>query len=286
MSLPFWDDFSFTSIASTDTLLPSPLDSLWEQHALVWVNNGMGINPPSINVATFDGLNAKGATYTDQILYNGFRDTLTSRHIRLNTVPTAQRSSVFLSFAYQWQGNGEAPDRNDYMVVQFLNADTVWEQAMTIPFRQTLNRSEFRDTIVQVAGDRFFHEGFQFRFLNYGRQSGPYDTWNIDYVYLNKGRTATNLFFPDRAISTPAGSFFEKYRTVPIHHFALVQNTVAAPFQVYNAQGNQVSVNYQANATIVNFMDGVADTHPQNLGDSIPLGYAGDPPKGISVLAS
>jgi hypothetical protein len=71
---------------------------------------------------------------------------------------------------------------------------------------------------------------------------------------------------------------------VPIHHFAQVQNTVPAPFQVYNAQGNQVSVNYQANATIVNFLDGVAYTHPQNLGDSIPLGYAGDPPKGTSVL--
>jgi len=287
LPLPFWDDFSFTSIVSNDTLLPSPLGALWEKHEQVWVNNGMGINPPSVNVATFDGLNQKGATYTDQILYNGFRDTLTSRPIRLNHVPAAERTSVYLSFAYQWQGNGEAPDNNDYMVVDFLRADSTWAEAMRIPFRSTLNRTEFRDTIVQVADASFFHKAFKFRFRNYGRQSGPYDTWNIDYVYLNKGRNAVDLFFPDRAITTQAGSFFEKYRTVPINHFAQVQNTVSAPFQVYNAQSNPVSVNYRANATIVNYVDSVPESHPQNLGDSIPLGYTGDnPPKGISVLGS
>lgn len=285
LSLPFWDDFSFTPTDDPDdpddTLSGYPVDALWQDSWHVWINSGMGINPPSRNVATFDGLDSLGLPYSDQILYNGFRDVLTSNPIKLTTLTTAERSAVYLSFAYQWQGNGEPPDPNDYMRVEFKTEQNTWETVMNIPFRASLDRTVFYDTIVQVNGDRFFHKSFQFRFRNYGRLSGPYDTWNIDYVYLNKGRTSTDLVFPDRAITTQAGSLFEKYRAVPLLHFLTEQKMVPAPFQVYNAQGNPVSVNYLANATLVNYNDGTATAHAMELGDSIPLEIAGGLPSGV-----
>src|SRR6187402_2652202 len=45
--LPFWDDFSFSE--------GHPEDSLWIVNNTVFVNDGQAINPPSFNVATFDG---------------------------------------------------------------------------------------------------------------------------------------------------------------------------------------------------------------------------------------
>src|SRR5688572_33301272 len=55
-SLPFWDDFSFTPVNDTLVALSNyPVDSLWVNNSTVWINNGMAINPPSLNVATFDG---------------------------------------------------------------------------------------------------------------------------------------------------------------------------------------------------------------------------------------
>src|SRR5687768_4898682 len=114
-SLPFWDDFSttFTAIkndtifeTSGDTLLPNyPADTLWVESSNVSINNGLAIHPPSINVATFDGLKFDTATnkylpYSSQPNFNGFRDVLTSQPIKLNEVDAADRNSVFLSFFY------------------------------------------------------------------------------------------------------------------------------------------------------------------------------------------
>src|SRR5688500_17023164 len=53
-SLPFWDDFSWTQINKEgDTLANYPVDSLWAHNYSVLINNGLGLNPPSITVATF-----------------------------------------------------------------------------------------------------------------------------------------------------------------------------------------------------------------------------------------
>jgi hypothetical protein len=188
-SLPFWDDFSTTITSITrdtliengDTLLTNyPLDTLWVESRNVSINNGLAIHPPSVNVATFDGLNGDYLPYSSQPNFNGFRDVLTSQPIKLNEVDVADRGTVFLSFFYQWSGNGEPPDANDYMRVEFKNDQDVWEPVMDIRTLLTSTADKFYDTLVKVDGDRFFHEDFQFRFRNYGRQSGPYDTWNLD----------------------------------------------------------------------------------------------------------
>jgi hypothetical protein len=217
-SLPFWDDFSFTPVNHTSLALSNyPVDSLWVNNYTVWINNGMGINARSLNVATFDGLDSAFLPYSDQVLVNGLRDSLVSQGIILDEseVTIAERNSVFLSFAYQWQGNGEAPDALDYLSVEFKNNSGDWETVLTIYPKSSFNRDLFYDTLLKVDGDRFFHDVFQFRFRNYGRQSGPYDTWNVDYVYLNKNRTPDDTDFPDQAISTPLTTLFGKYQSIP-----------------------------------------------------------------------
>jgi hypothetical protein len=198
-SLPFWDDFSWTAVDNKgDTVRNYPVDSLWVNNFRVWINDGLGLNPPSVNVASLNGLDsADNSPYSDQTIATGFRDTLVSQPIKLNEVASGERNSVYLSFFYQWSGNGEPPDANDYLRVDFKNDQGTWESVMTIRTIASFQKNEFYDTLLKVDGDRFFHEGFQFRFMNYGRLSGPYDTWNLDYIYLNKNRTANDRFLPD-----------------------------------------------------------------------------------------
>ena len=74
--------------------------------------------------------------------------------------------------------------------------------------------------------------------MNFGRLSGPYDTWNVDYVYLNKNRTDTDRYLPDRTIISTLTNLFSGYRAVPYHHF-LVDYPVSNPsFDVFNAQND------------------------------------------------
>lgn len=229
----------------------------------------MGINPPSINVATFDGLDSAFLSYSDQVLTNGLRDSLVSQGIKLGEpdVTVAERNSVYLSFFYQWQGNGEAPDPTDYLRVEFKNDLGEWETVMTIFPKSSFNRTEFYDTLIKVDGDRFFHDTFQFRFKNYGRLSGPYDTWNIDYVYLNKNRNVNDSDFPDQAIASTLTSLFNKYQSIPYHHF-LDSNSLTSPkFDVFNGLDEFTDLTYLTEGTFLNYVgDQVHETFNSNLG--------------------
>src|SRR5690606_38799936 len=116
LTLPFFDDFS----KPTSGLYPDTMR--WKDRYSVWVNDGMAIRPPTINVATFDGLDSAGRPYSaNDILLTGYADELTSQPIDLSVaaLSVAERPSVYLSFFYQWQGNIEAPDEKDFLELDF-----------------------------------------------------------------------------------------------------------------------------------------------------------------------
>ncbi|MEQ8425825.1 MAG: hypothetical protein RIA63_14000, partial [Cyclobacteriaceae bacterium] len=213
MALPFWDDFSFPNVNGY------PHDTLWQYKQSVSVNPGTGINPPSLGVATFDGIDSLGNPYSGTDLDKGTADRLRSRPISLDLVPILERNSVYLSFYYQFRGNGEPPDPGDQLRVLFKNSSGNWIQVRTIENDGTLDATVFTQTLIPVTGDEFYHDNFQFVILSYGRLSGPYDTWNIDYVYLNKGRNASDTSYPDRTINLPLTSMLNGYYSMPYDHF-------------------------------------------------------------------
>lgn len=260
-SLPFWDDFSWTPVDNGDSLANRPVDSLWVNSRTVWINNGLGIHPPSINIATFNGLDEDNLPYSSEIISKGFCDTLMSQPIMLDEVAGPDRNSVYLSFFYQWNGHGEPPDPNDYLRVQFKNDQGVWENVVTILPLESFTNDVFYDTLVKVEGERFFHETFQFRFMNYGRLSGPFDTWNLDYVYLNKGRSATDRYLPDRSIISPLSGLFNSYTAVPYDHFLAASSdplAVHPTFDVFNVQNDTSTLSYLTSATFTSYKDSVA----------------------------
>ncbi|MBX2894470.1 MAG: T9SS type A sorting domain-containing protein [Cyclobacteriaceae bacterium] len=216
LSLPFWDDF-----ATIKTGVANP--NLWQYANSVWINSGLGINPPSLNVATFDGLDSLGRPYSvNDILAKGFADKMVSAPLRLDEVASTNRTNVAITFFYQFKGRGEAPDAGDILSLHFKNNAGIWTQVWAIENDGTLAADEFVRVTIPIAGDAYFHDAFQFRFQNFARLSGPYDTWHVDYVYVNNGKAQiAPVFplFPDRTISQPLTSLFQNYRAVPIKHF-------------------------------------------------------------------
>ncbi len=269
--LPFFDDFSkpFKGIYA-DT-------SRWENSFSIWVNDGMGIHPPTINVATFDGLDSAGIAYNpNEVLLTGYADRLTSKPIDLSTgkISIAERPTVYLSFFYQWQGNAEAPDEKDFLQLEFKDAtENGWKTAMMIFPKGNPNPAVFYDTIIRINGDQFFHDKFQFRFRSFGRLSGPFDTWHVDYVYVNKNRNINDLSFPDRALSTQLGPLFGKYRSIPRKHFFSNQQLTPPTFEIQNLKNVAASINFRTEGFFsnTNFKTGKTTTYQTIISKATPI---------------
>lgn len=244
--LPFWDDF-----ASSDTLLR---DTLWLYGNSVNLNNGTGIRPPSKNIVSFDGTDSLGKPYNiNDVLAKGFADQLVSQPIRMDLVAPIDRGTVYISFFYQLQGRGEPPDPGDQLILAIKADDGTWENVFVVETGPSLATDVFQQVILPITDDRFFHSGFQFRFYNYARLSGPYDTWNVDYIYLNKGRSDTDLYFPDRTISSSFTSLFPIYFAMPLKHFLedIPANLTAPSVELYNLK----AVNFPSGAPHVQPID-------------------------------
>jgi hypothetical protein len=272
--LPFWDDFSFTQEKDF------PNDTLWEYGEKVWVNQGRGINPPSIFTATFDGIDSTGKPYDlNDVLAKGFADKLVSRPIALDILHASQKDSVFISFFYQVTGKGEAPDLDDNFSLWFKDENGTWEKVYEIKNSIALDPTVFYYAIVKLD-EKFHHGKFQFKFQNFARLSGPYDTWNLDYVYLNDQRWAGNSFFPDRTQVQPITSIFERYRAIPMKHYRDTADFITIPptayfTNLYDGQPNQPS-DYSTYATVISKKAGVETRSDFNIElntsmDDVPL---------------
>lgn len=174
LSLPFLDDFSYNSYF--------PDNLLWEDSS-VFINRSYPVNPITIGVATFDGLDANGMAYDILASTQGKRaDSLTSKAIDLSAV-----DSAYLLFYYQAEGLGDNPQTEDSLVLEFLSGiDTlglpIWQHIWSIAGQST---QEFQRMEFNIKGANYLHAGFRFRFRNYATLSGNYDHWHIDYVKLD-----------------------------------------------------------------------------------------------------
>ncbi|MEZ0483568.1 T9SS type A sorting domain-containing protein [Fibrella aquatica] len=208
LTLPFFDDFS------TARQTPSP--TRWVAGSGVYINNTLTINQPSVNIATFDGLRASGMPYnlTDENAEGG-TDTLTSLPINLGGLTVG--NGVYLSFYWQRRGLGELPDATDSLSLEFLGNDGNWRKVWTQGGGVIDNNYAFQ--LTQLTNPVFFHPAFQFRFRSRGRQSGMFDSWHIDYVYLNQNRTAINIPLRDRAMRQPVTPLLRRYTAMPLGQF-------------------------------------------------------------------
>jgi len=214
-TLPFLDDFSKPG--------PYPDSTKWMDRN-VYINNTFPIAPPSIGVATFDGLDSTGYPYdfTASGTDVAAADYLTSRPINLAKWNTAiYATTVYLSFFYQAQGRGIFPKPQDSLVLEFKLADsTHWDYIWShVGYEPAFNDTGFHPVIVPLLGNAngvdYLANGFQFRFRNYACPCGNVDHWNIDYVYLDKNRNPNDTTFQDVAFAYNPSSLLTNYQAMP-----------------------------------------------------------------------
>jgi len=142
-TLPFIDDFSQESV------YPDPTKWL-DNH--VYINRTYPIAPRTIGVATFDGINSNGLPYDFSATSTSSlpADTLTSVVFKLRK--HTEDDSLRLSFLWQAQGRGNAPETNDSLVLEFLRC-----------FKDSI--TDFKDSLLYVVDTcvwdwKWAHKGY------------------------------------------------------------------------------------------------------------------------------
>ena len=206
LSLPIFDDFTGYS--------PYPDSTIWaDDH--VYVNNTMGISPVSRGVATFDALSRYGKPY-DTIFNTNivYADSLTLKPLDLSANQVSD--NIFLSFYYQAQGRGFAPEMGDSLILFFRKNNGTWVKVWS---REGHPAAHFKQVILPVDDTSYFYTDFQFRFVNKASINTNDDVWNIDYVRLDANRNPADTAINDVAFVTDPSFMLNDYAYMPYRHY-------------------------------------------------------------------
>ncbi|MFK7810446.1 MAG: T9SS type A sorting domain-containing protein [Saprospiraceae bacterium] len=203
---PFMDDFSY------DGPYPDGINWLNDN---VFINATMGFQPPSVGVATFDGLDETGTPYGSGLSRSDF---LTSSYFTFDE----DDDEIWLSFWVQNKGYSYPSNPGDSIMVEFKNKNGDWIHKRGVNGENLLNDEfiPFEFYKIEVADnfiDTFLFDGFQFRFVNNGNSNTVQDTWHLDYVRLDQGEPDET--FNDLAFSALPSDILEHYSSMPYWQF-------------------------------------------------------------------
>lgn len=255
LTLPFFDDFAHYTLPTDDPAIPQE----WQRWAdtMVYINDVMAVSPPTIGVATLDGLNGRGYPYNfvDEFSH-GHADTLTSLPINLQGYTAAD--SIYLIFHYQGGGIANAPEEEDSLMVDFYSpfGGGQWFPKWSIPGAAA---DTFVRVMLPITEPEFFFDGFQFRFRNKSTLSGAWDQWHIDYVQVESDIIAAEFTYGNQvSMQYPSYTLLNEYSAMPWTHF--ISNPTAYMADSLKAYENNLgntanittrySISYQGNTFV------------------------------------
>ena len=234
LALPFFDDFTRPLEG-----MPSPLR--WRPTGGALVSNRLALLPPTRGAATLDGLKANGQPYsaTDNSP-NGPIDSLQSQPINLGSLGSGNQ--VYLSFA--WQAGsvvdqpGAGTPSNPVRLELFVKTNTgQWESKWF--YNAVRQRTPFRQVVIDLNQTKYLHGDFQFMFVASGNTNNDDDSFSVDYVLLDQGRSRglTDTTHTDVAIGAGyrsrrtggLGSPLRRYTAMPVWQFNAAPTTELSP---------------------------------------------------------
>jgi hypothetical protein len=222
LTLPFFEDFSTSS-----SVFPDP--AKWADN-YAFINSSFAVDPISIGVATLDAIDENGNVYalTD---WPTSSDKLTTQGFDLSSYHSPG-DTVRLSFFYQCGGNGETPERNDSLLLEYYYPPT---NKWTVAWYSIMNTSSgFQQVILEVPGT-YYLNGFRFRFRNYTSISandvtggmgavGNADCWNLDYIMMNTNPVSTHRSINDITLIDYPKKLLDFYEIIPWLHLNAAQS--------------------------------------------------------------
>lgn len=260
MTLPLLEDFSTADCTER-----------WEFIGALY-NNCYAPLPPTVGMATLDAYDAEGRLYPNTLGVKTPGDTLLSPIVRLDSVfqPYPHRltidDSLYLSFYYtpgggygnMWERMGDSPEMGDSLLLQFYVADsgkweTVWSTDGTTPEElYGLTGTYWQQVSIHIAAERYLRAGFRLRFINYCsldqvRATGVLanaDQWNLDYIYLNTGRSVKDTAYRDIAFVNPPQSLLRHYQAMPAKQFVPTEMRDTLAVTITNLYGEELACGY------------------------------------------
>ena len=218
----FQDSLFVYEVAAQTTTYTNPDNSLkplilWEEDE-AFINGTYPIDPPTIGVASFDGMDRTGFPYApENPNFQGIADHLTSVPINLTGVAG---DSVYLSFFFQPRGlSGDLEfDASDSLRLEYYAPQLdQWSVVWSTPYLD--GDQPFTQVMLPIVFDQYLKDGFRMRFSNRATLGGPVDHWHIDYVRLAKQRSITDIALQDKSYVYPASTLLSQYTSVPFAKF-------------------------------------------------------------------
>lgn len=273
-TIPFFEDFSYSPNS------PYPSVKHWVD-SNVFINHTLPLNPPSIGVATFDGLNKNGYPYNlaAAAASSNPADKLTSRPINLQIKGSyvySPADSVYLSFYYQARGrSSNYPEAKDSLALDFYKPNQrKWQTVWAIKgYDPAASDSLFHLVMMPIKDTAYFDSLFQFRFRNKATLSGNNDFWHIDYIYMDKNRSRIDTVIQDLTFTYMASPFLKNYYAMPYRQF--MASEIAPKFSNYPrnnyTSGQNIFYNYELydkNNVLLNTYSGGNNNQPSSYGNT------------------
>lgn len=252
-TLPFFDDFTKPGLY--------PDESKW-QRGNVFANSSFPKMPVNYRSATLDVIDRYGKVYTRGSSNPFIGDTLISVKIRLDSIDNQKLTpadSVYFSFYYQPGGFGDSPERDDSLVLKFgynANDSIIWRHIWSTEgqsletFIGSLGTNQyFKKVMIPITDTCFFTDEFYVMFYNYGtlpttmypNDRSNMDQWNVDFVYLDKDRSALNDTYPMVSFTNTSPTFLKRYRSMPYKHY--MDNPISEIDNIFNMYLTNLDVN-------------------------------------------
>lgn len=228
-----------------------------------YVNTHYPVLPPTIGVATLDGLNEFGLPYNNaNVNTYGPADKLTSLPINLSGL--SESDSVYLSFFYEAKGLGDFPNTRDSLIVEFRDNSGQWRLVWARKGYPSIDSvpNVFEQVLVKLPSlpvpYSYFYPSFQFRFRNKASLYGNRDHWHLDYVKLDKNRSEVDTVIRDIAFVYDHPNVLKYYTQMPSDQF---DPTVDLADTVYFIIKNNDPL-ADSNPPATDYTRSVVETHP------------------------
>ena len=252
LQLPFFDDFTESNIYTDDVK--------WQNNNVL-VNSGFPVFPTNYNAATFDVLDRAGKVYSHAISSPFIADSLMSNPISLEGLTPAD--SLYFSFYYQPQGNGDAPEEADSLLLMFgvkSDNEMIWNhmwstEGMSLDsFLEVNDGNYFQQVMIPVIDEKYFDNEIVILFYNYGsvpstmypNDRSNVDNWKIDFVYFDKNRSFKDTTSPMVTFSERMPSLLKRYQSMPYRQY--VSNptvAIATEYKMFIANLDSVGASTQ-----------------------------------------
>ena len=105
-----------------------------------------------------------------------------------------------------------------------------------------------------AISSEYLHQNFMFKFYNKGNTEGPFDSWLVDYIYLDKNRTKHDSLSLDRALSYKGFKVLNNYISIPFNHLSYADPFAdSVSFTINNLDDQIQPINYSFGAYIKEF---------------------------------